>query len=185
MSKNKKLLIVIGMQNDLITGSLGTPEARAILPRVESKIKYHDGDVWYALETHINDYLTTREGRVIPVKHCIDGTPGWEMPKSIATLVPEDPEARNMYTTCAFASSDIATRARIEGYTDVEFVGICTDRCIIANALMMRSYCTEANISVDASCCAGSDPRSHQIALDAMKMCHIDIINQKIVECAK
>ncbi|MCQ4925181.1 cysteine hydrolase [Tissierella carlieri] len=174
-----KVLIVVDMQNDFIDGALGTKEAVNIVPNVIQKIKKFKGKVIYTKDTHNKDYLSTQEGKKLPVEHCIEGTPGWELHKNIQELI-EDAQT-NIYNKDTFGSKELVQelieidkKDKIEG---IELIGLCTDICVISNALLIKAFLPEVKISVDAKCCAGVTPESHQNALNAMKMCQIEITN--------
>ncbi len=165
----KKTLIVVDMQNDFIDGSLGTSEARAIVGRVQTKIEQYRraGDrIIFTRDTHGEDYLDTPEGKKLPVKHCIRGTHGWQIEKSLDTR------------GCTIIDKPTFgwTRWNEWDFDEVELVGLCTDICVVSNALVLKALFPEAVISVDASCCAGVTPKSHEAALMTMKMCQIDVI---------
>ena len=172
----KKLLVVVDMQNDFVTGALGSREAQAILPAVNAKITAAQ-QVLYTLDTHGEDYLSTQEGRNLPVRHCIKGTWGHALADGLVVL----PEARQLEKP-TFGSVALAEYVRQEvadgRIEEVELVGLCTDICVISNAMLLKAYCTELPVSVDAACCAGVTPASHQNALAAMKMCQIAITNE-------
>ena len=170
----KKLLIVVDMQTDFVTGALGTKEAQAIVPMVAEKIKKakEDGtDVIFTLDTHEENYLDTHEGKQLPVPHCIKNTEGW-------MLVPQ---LRPLAGGCmsvekpTFGSTRLAHIVGRAGYDEIELIGLCTDICVISNAMILKASVPETPISVDASCCAGVTPESHANALAAMKMCQIAI----------
>ena len=170
----KKLLIVVDMQTDFVTGALGTKEAQAIVPMVAEKIKKakEDGtDVIFTLDTHEENYLDTQEGKQLPVPHCIKNTEGW-------MLVPQ---LRPLAGGCMsvekppFGSTRLAHIVGKAGYDEIELIGLCTDICVISNAMILKASVPETPISVDASCCAGVTPESHANALAAMKMCQITI----------
>ena len=164
----KRTLIVIDMQNDFIDGSLGTPEAQAIVPNVKAKIQeYADrGDeIIFTRDTHQKNYLDTPEGRKLPVEHCIEGTHGWQIADG---LMPEGCEVINKPS---FGWTGWAGRT----FKKVELVGLCTDICVVSNALILKAEYPEAEISVDASCCAGVTVETHQAALLTMKMCQVDV----------
>ena len=175
----KKILIVVDMQDDFIYGKLGTPEAREIVPNVWKKIdEYHErgDDVYYTLDTHGPEYLETREGKYLPVPHCMVGDDGRNpvcriMPKD--RVIPKDNFAYLFWTRTL-------PREAISVFPNmmIEIVGVCTDICVISNALILRSECPEVDIVVDASCCAGTTPEKHKAALEVMKSCHIDISNE-------
>lgn len=167
-SENRRTLIVIDMQNDFIDGSLGTPEAQAIVPNVKAKIQeYADrGDeIIFTRDTHQKNYLDTPEGRKLPVEHCIEGTHGWQIADG---LMPESCEVINKPS---FGWTGWAGRT----FKKVELVGLCTDICVVSNALILKAEYPEAEISVDASCCAGVTVETHQAALLTMKMCQVDV----------
>ncbi len=169
----RKILIVVDMQKDFIDGSLGTKEAAAIVPAVIDKIKtYYRDDVYATRDTHGENYLETQEGRYLPVEHCIKGTPGWEIEPEIASLIDEE----HIFDKPAFGSTALAEHLRktaAGGDTEIELVGLCTDICVISNALMLKAYLPEVRISVDASCCAGVTPEKHAAALETMRSCQI------------
>ena len=173
-----KYLIVVDMQKDFITGSLGTKEAEAILPGVVEKVRNFDGRVIYTRDTHGEDYLNTQEGRKLPVKHCIRGE---ELADGLDALAQES--GAGIYDKPAFGSPELAAFLKEEndrepGYIEeIELCGLCTDICVISNALMIKAVLPEVPVSVDAACCAGVTPQSHQNALEAMKMCQVEIRN--------
>ncbi len=167
----KKTLIVVDMQNDFIDGTLGTSEAQAIVEKVREKIKkYQDdgGEIIFTRDTHTEDYLDTNEGRHLPVKHCIVGTRGWEIADGL-----EVPDAKYIDKP-AFGWMGWDQYALEE----VELVGLCTDICVISNALILKAAYPEIKVTVDAGCCAGVTPKTHQAALETMKMCQVDVIGE-------
>ena len=174
-----KLLLVVDMQNDFVTGSLGTDQAREILPRVCQKVREYlqEGNpVAFTLDTHGPDYLQTQEGRHLPVEHCIRGTWGWQLCDSLEELV--DPSHHRIYEKNAFGSADLARDLEQGAYShleQVELVGVCTDICVVSNALLFKTFLPELPVVVDAACCAGVTPESHQKALDTMAMCQVEI----------
>ncbi|WP_353094487.1 isochorismatase family cysteine hydrolase [Tissierella praeacuta] len=174
-----KVLIVVDMQNDFIDGALGTKEAVSILPNVIEKIKNYDGQIIYTRDTHNKDYLSIQEGRCLPVEHCIENTEGWEVHKDIKKLM-KDTE-NNIYNKDTFGSKDLVQYLMNmdgkEKIDEIELVGLCTDICVISNALLIKAFLPEIKILVDAKCCAGVTPESHLNALNAMKVCQIFIIN--------
>ena len=167
-----KILVVIDMQNDFITGSLGTAEAQKIVDKVADRIESFDGEVVFTMDTHASIYLSTREGKNLPVQHCIRGSEGWRLNKKIESLS----EHRRIFEKPTFGSIELANYIVDGDYTEIELVGLCTDICVISNALLLKAYLPEAKISVNAACCAGVTPESHENALSAMKMCQIEII---------
>lgn len=180
-----KVLVVIDMQNDFIDGSLGTPEAAAIVPKVVEKIRTWSGPVYATQDTHFPNYLETQEGRILPVPHCIQGTEGWRIEPRVRAALSEGAEHNKsvLYLTKAtFGSRDLAEKlAELHRETPIEAIelaGLCTDICVISNALVLKAFLPEVPISVDAACCAGVNPESHRRALAAMKMCQIGIHNE-------
>ena len=167
-----KVLIVIDMQNDFITGSLGTKEAEAIVARVAEKCraaKEAGEEIIFTQDTHQENYLETQEGRKLPVVHCVENTEGWEICGALlpyAELCVEKP---------TFGS--VMLPAMCEKFDEIELVGLCTDICVISNALLLKAFYPEKKISVDAACCAGVTPESHENALRAMQMCQIDVVH--------
>lgn len=180
------ILIVVDMQNDFVTGTLGTPEAQAIVPKVVEKIKNWEGKVLYTRDTHYEDYLMTQEGKHLPVKHCLKNTWGWQLIDEVgATISDEYMENDNsIYDKEIFAS-----RSLMWDLWDMQFlwpdteissitlIDLCTDICVLSNAIMLKNYLIDIPVIVDASCCAGVTPESHKNALNAMKMCQIEIMN--------
>ncbi len=174
----KKILIVVDMQNDFIDGALGTKEAVAILPNVRSKIEEYrksGNEVIFTRDTHNENYLDTQEGNKLPVIHCIKDTDGWAISPQIDTkdsVIIDKP---------TFGSVSLMSHIK-DNDRDAEFelIGLCTDICVISNAIMLKAFLPEAKVSVDASCCAGVTPESHKNALEAMKMCQIHITNDTI-----
>lgn len=173
----KKLLIVVDIQNDFVDGALGTSEAVAIIPNVVQKINNWDGDIICTKDTHYNDYLETNEGRHLPVSHCIVGTNGHEINDDVLSALAniENYTIINKYT---FGSTELPIRILNAGYDYIELVGLCTDICVISNALLLKAHYPEIDIAVDASCCAGVTPESHEAAITTMKMCQIDMIGE-------
>lgn len=171
----KKILVVVDMQNDFIDGALGTREAEAILENVAAKIKEYPQDCIYATrDTHGSDYLKTSEGKYLPVEHCIKGTYGWEIRREIVEAMPE----AVIIDKPAFGSEELTARLREERKQqeiEVELIGLCTDICVVTNALLIKTALPETVVKVDASCCAGVTPESHNAALLTMKMCQVEV----------
>ncbi len=168
----KKLLVVVDMQRDFIDGSLGTEEARMIVPKVKEKIDLCQSQGWdvaFTLDTHGEDYLNTQEGKRLPIAHCVAETDGWELCDELG-----DVKGR-YFEKHTFGSTELGAYAARKGYEEIELVGLCTDICVISNAMLLKAYVPEALIRVDSSCCAGVTPESHERALEAMKACQIDI----------
>ncbi len=166
---SRKTLIVIDMQNDFVDGALGTSEAVAILPTVKAKIaEYIDrGDeVIYTRDTHQKGYLQTNEGKHLPVEHCIEGSSGWEIAPEVYVAGCEIVDKPSFGYT-GWANRD---------FEEVELIGLCTDICVISNALIIKALYPEIPVKVDPKCCAGVTPESHGAALTTMKMCQVDMV---------
>ena len=168
-----KILIVVDMQNDFIDGALGTKEAVAIVPYVKDVIKSFVGKVYFTRDTHFENYMETQEGAKLPVPHCIKGTDGWQIRAELDAL--RRTEAIDKLT---FGSSDLVDVLKNEkDIESITFVGLCTDICVISNAMVVKAFFPEVPLIVDAKGCAGVSPESHKRALEAMKVCQIKIIN--------
>lgn len=172
-----KLLIVVDIQNDFIDGSLGTKEAEKIVPNVCDKIKNWDGDIICTRDTHTENYLETSEGRNLPVRHCIEGTSGHAINDDVAKAF--NGREVTVVDKPTFGSTGLAKLVASFDYDYIELVGLCTDICVVSNALLIKATLPEAEIVVDASCCAGVTPQSHIAALTTMKMCQIKIIGEE------
>lgn len=175
----KKLLVVVDIQNDFVDGALGTKEAVAMIPNAVKKISRWDGDVIVTADTHEENYLETREGKNLPVKHCILGTEGHRINNDVFDALVAaagfEVEFLNKYT---FGSTALPELIRHKGYEYIELIGLCTDICVVSNALILKANFPETDIAVDASCCAGVTPESHNSALTTMKMCQINVIGE-------
>ena len=168
----RKILVVIDMQNDFIDGSLGTKEAQQIVPRVVEKMKEYDPwNIYLTRDTHYENYLDTQEGRNLPVEHCIEGTHGWQLNDAVAKAA----EKATVIDKPTFGSVQLCSFAAAGQYDAIELVGLCTDICVISNALCLKAQLWETPITVWRDCCAGVTPASHENALSAMTMCQIDI----------
>ena len=174
----KKLLVVVDMQNDFIDGSLGSPEARAIVPNVVKKVSEWDGDIIMTRDTHSEKYLETREGRYLPVKHCIIGTEGHKINPLIWEAVIETGKECNtsVLNKGTFGNPDLPELIKKKKYEYIELVGLCTDICVVSNAMIIKAWFPELDVAVDSSCCAGVTPDSHNAALTTMKMCQIEVL---------
>ena len=162
-------LIVVDMQNDFIDGSLGSAMAQAIVPKVVEKAAHFDGKVIFTRDTHGPNYLNTQEGRKLPVKHCIQGTPGWQICGEL------QPFAANVVDKLSFGSISLPRLLAQEGTPEsIELCGLCTDICVVSNALMLKANFPEMEISVDSDCCAGVTPETHEAALTTMR-CQINV----------
>lgn len=169
-------LAVIDMQIDFINGSLGSPEAEAILPKVRQKIKDRDDEGYkliFTRDLHDYDYLRTHEGRMLPIPHCIFGTVGSEIEFSLNAYQSN----RQVIEKFKFGTLEWSRYIKADDCDKIEIVGLCTDICVVSNALILRAMFPEADIVVDASCCAGTTPDKHKAALDIMQSCQIEIIN--------
>jgi len=180
------VLIIVDMQKDFIDGALGTAEAAAIVDNVVKRIQNSAGElILFTKDTHQEDYLSTTEGQKLPVPHCIEGTDGWQINGAILDAwhnnahtikLPELPD--NTFTKPVFGSVDLVRflKARESDITEIEILGLCTDICVVSNAIMIKNVMPDIKISVNAHCCAGVTPQSHTEALNVMRMCHIDIL---------
>ncbi len=172
----KKILIVVDMQNDFIDAALGTREAVSIVERVKDKIRsYPSEDVIVTMDTHGENYMETQEGKNLPVPHCIKGSEGWQLRTDIAQLL----EGARIYEKPTFGSLALATNLRAlskKEELEIELIGLCTDICVVSNALLLKAFMPEVPITVDAACCAGVTPEKHQAALETMRSCQIRII---------
>jgi Amidases related to nicotinamidase len=172
----KKYLIVVDMQNDFVSGSLGSKEAVEIVPKVKQKIENFDGTVIFTRDTHEQNYLETAEGKKLPVVHCVRNTSGWEICDELKELCMETPIDKPTFGSVALAESLAEENGKGCIY-EIVLVGLCTDVCVISNAVMLKAFLPEVKITVDAACCAGVTPKSHKNALSAMQGCQIDIEN--------
>lgn len=170
-----KVLVVIDMQNDFIDGSLGTKEAVSIVPKVIEKMKSFEGVILATRDTHPKNYLETQEGRNLPVEHCIKGSFGWEIQEEIKDLLDTEPIDKPTFGSVKLGDrlKELSEKENIESIT---LIGLCTDICVISNAMIAKAVLPETPILVDADCCAGVTPESHERALEAMKMCQIQVI---------
>lgn len=169
-----KVLAIIDMQKDFIDGALGTKEAAAIVPKVAARLAQArvDGEtVVFTRDTHHADYLLTQEGQKLPVPHCLEGTDGWQIDAALAV------EDAPIFDKPGFGSPALIEYLRsLPALDGVEFIGLCTDICVITNAMMTKGALPEVPLSVRADCCAGVTPQSHETALQAMRMCQISIV---------
>jgi len=175
----KKLLIVVDMQNDFITGSLGSPQAEQILHPIKAKIRAYienSDTVLFTRDTHHDNYLTTQEGKHLPVPHCIEGTKGHAIALDTCGCA--------VFDKPTFGSLELAKHVADGGYDDIELCGLCTDICVVSNALILKAQLPETVITVDARCCAGVTQESHEAALLTMKMCQVNVITNELYEAA-
>lgn len=180
----KKCLVVIDMQVDFVTGALGTPEAVRIVPAVCSCIRQaaaEKADILYTMDTHTDGYLSTAEGKKLPVTHCLRGTPGWALCPEVQACLPPDAVK---FEKPAFGSRELFEYAARHGYDQIELCGLCTDICVISNAMGLKAFLPEAEITVCAAACAGVTPESHENALRSMRACQIEVEVSDVVEKA-
>ena len=172
----RKILIVIDMQNDFIDMALGTKEAVAVVDEVKKKIRsYSVKDVMATMDTHEENYLKTQEGELLPVEHCIRGTVGWQLHPEIAPLL----DGAEIYEKPGFGSVRLAQDLKALSRTEeieLELIGLCTDICVVVNALLFKAFMPEVKITVDSACCAGVTPEKHLAALETMRSCQINVV---------
>ena len=177
----KKILIVVDMQKDFIDGSLGTKEAEAIVQNVKEKIlSYPKEDVYATLDTHREDYLSTQEGKNLPVSHCIKGTEGWQLDSALQGLILAD----HFFEKPSFGSLELANAIKAlyqesktkEQDFSIELVGLCTDICVVSNALLLKAFLPEVPLSVDSRCCAGVTKEKHEAALETLRSCQVEVL---------
>ncbi len=172
----RKILCVIDMQNDFITGTLGTKEAEGILENVRGKMATYDKkDIVATQDTHNTNYLNTQEGINLPIEHCIKGSEGWAIHSALQPFL----LAEQIFEKNTFGSEQLADFLKAEYEKEafvLEMLGLCTDICVVSNALLCKAKIPELKIVVDGACCAGVTPESHEKALDIMRMCQINIV---------
>lgn len=173
----KHFLVVVDIQNDFVDGALGTKEAEAIIDNSVKKIENFDGEIFVTYDTHNADYLNSSEGKKLPVEHCIKGTNGWELNEKIAKAL-----ENKVYTAVekpTFGSTvlpELIKKSAGDSDFDITLIGLCTDICVVSNALILKANFSEKEIYVDSSCCAGVSPATHNAALDTMRCCQINIL---------
>lgn len=176
----RKVLVVVDMQNDFIDGALGSNEASAIVDNVVSKINKFDGEIIVTYDTHQDNYMETREGKYLPVPHCIEGTDGHKLNEAVENAL-ANKGSYDIYKP-TFGSTHLVEYIRDitvdEKDTEVTLIGLCTDICVVSNAMLLKANYPEMNIVVDASCCAGVTVESHNAALTTMRMCQINVIGE-------
>ena len=167
-----KYLIVVDMQVDFITGALGSEHAKAIVPSVVEKVKNYKGKVIFTRDTHFENYLSTQEGKKLPVVHCIEGTKGWEICAELKPFV------KTVVDKITFGSIDLPNLIKDFGdeIEEIELCGLCTDICVISNAIVLKTAFPEVRIVVDGKCSAGVTMQSHETALSAMKAVQIEVV---------
>ncbi len=168
------ILVVVDMQKDFVDGALGTPEAVAIVPKVIERVKSFPGRVLYTRDNHAGDYLNSREGKLLPIIHCVPGSEGWQLIPELAAM------AEEIYDKPTFASPELGERLRSlneeEPIGQLTIIGLCTDICVICIAMTLRGFLPEVPIAIDSSCCAGVTPEGHETALKAMANCQFQIL---------
>ncbi|MBE5938432.1 MAG: cysteine hydrolase [Lachnospiraceae bacterium] len=175
----KHILVVVDIQKDFVDGALGTTEAIAIVDSAAKKIREFDGDIFVTFDTHFDNYMDTAEGEKLPVPHCIKGTDGWELNEKIVEAL-----AEKNYTSVekiTFGSTKLPkliNEVAGDADFDVTLIGLCTDICVVSNALILKAYFPENEMYVDANCCAGVTVESHKAALETMKMCQINVVGE-------
>lgn len=171
----KEILIVVDMQNDFVDGALKSPEAIAVVDKVVEKINNFNGDIIATYDTHEENYMNTREGRYLPVPHCIKGTKGWELNEKVQKAL----DAKGFKAVCkpTFGSVDLVDVIKEYDVNNVKItlIGLCTDICVVSNALLLKANFTETDIAVDSACCAGVTVEKHLAALETMRSCQIDV----------
>ena len=172
----KHILIVVDIQKDFVDGALGTAEAVAMVDNAAKKIRGFDGDIFVTYDTHFENYMETAEGGKLPVPHCIKGTEGWELDQNIAkALVGKDFTKVEKLTFGSTELPDLVRKTVGNEDFDITLIGLCTDICVVSNALILKANFPEKDICVDAACCAGVTIETHNAALTTMKMCQINI----------
>lgn len=182
----KNVLIVVDMQNDFITGALANPEGQKIVSGIAELVKTFNGDIIATRDTHFYNYRDTQEGKRLPVCHCIKETEGWQIVPEITSALCQriteslENSTRGTVTTIdkySFGSNKLGEIIAKKRYANVELVGVCTDICVISNALIIKAYAPEATVIIHKNLCAGVTPESHEIALKAMAACQCDIVD--------
>ena len=176
--KMKKILVVVDMQKDFVDGALGSNEAVAIVPAVVKKIKGFEGDIFVTLDTHYENYMETAEGKKLPVPHCIKGTNGWKLNADVEKVLAD--KKFTPVEKVTFGSVDLPGLIKDavgDEEFEVELIGLCTDICVVSNALLIKANFPEINVTVDAACCAGVTPDKHKAALETMRSCQIKVVN--------
>ena len=176
-----KILIVVDMQHDFIDGSLANTAAQKIIPNIAKKIQDFDGDlIVFTRDTHSENYLETSEGKLLPIKHCIENTEGWQIHPDLIKVADSHTKPFYVIDKPTFGYKDWSvffSRHNITP-TEIEIIGVCTDICIISNTLILKAVYPDANFTIDASCCAGLTKEKHQAALDVMGSCQVNVINE-------
>lgn len=172
----KHFLVIVDIQKDFVDGALGTKEAQAMVPLAAETIAAFRGDIFVTYDTHSENYLDTAEGKKLPVTHCVKGTAGWELDAAIAGAL--EGKAYTPVEKLTFGSVNLPgliREAAGEEDFDITLLGLCTDICVVSNALILKANFPEKEISVLSACCAGVTPESHAAALTTMAMCQINV----------
>lgn len=176
----KHLLVVVDIQKDFVDGALGTPEALGITASAAKKTRDFNGDIFVTFDTHFENYMETAEGAKLPVPHCIKGTPGWELDKTIAAALEGKKYTPVEKLTFGSTELPVLVKEKVgEDDFDITLIGLCTDICVVSNALILKAHFPEKEVYVDASCCAGVTVDTHNAALATMKMCQINVIGDR------
>ena len=173
----KKFLVVVDMQKDFVDGALGSADAAAIVPGVVNEINAFEGEIFATFDTHFENYMSTSEGKKLPVPHCIKGTNGWTLNNEVAQAL--EKKGYTKVEKLTFGSVELPNlikKAAGEDDFSIELIGLCTDICVVSNALLLKASFPEQSISVKAACCAGVSPETHNAALSTMGCCQIDVI---------
>ena len=176
----RNILIVVDMQNDFVTGALASDDAQAILPQVKEKIETYDRagkEIIFTRDTHGEDYMQTNEGKHLPVPHCIKGTDGWQICGELTDGIASEYKTVDKPTFGFLGWKDVLASETADGSDlDIEMIGVCTDICVVSNALLLKALYPEATVRVDAGCCAGVTPEAHEAALATMRSCQVEVI---------
>lgn len=173
----KKFLVVVDIQKDFVSGSLGSKEAEGIIEKAAERIKNFEGDIFVTFDTHFDNYLQTSEGKNLPVEHCIKGTDGWQLNEIISeALKGKDYTAVEKFSFGSLSLPGLIKQATGEEEFTIELIGLCTDICVVSNALILKANFPESSITVNATCCAGVTPELHDAALKTMQSCQIGIV---------
>ena len=172
----RKILVVVDMQKDFVDGALGSKEAVAVVDNVAGKINEFDGEIIVTYDTHEENYMETREGKYLPVPHCIKDTEGWKLNDKVQKAL--DAKEYDVVYKPTFGSTKLVEMLSgcDQFNTDVTLIGVCTDICVVSNAMLLKANYPEMNINVEAACCAGVTPEKHEAALEVMRSCQINII---------
>ena len=178
----RNILIVVDMQKDFVTGVLASAEAQAILPEVKAKISAYDRagkEIIFTRDTHGEDYMQTNEGKHLPVPHCIKGTDGWQICAELTDGITSEYKTVDKPTFGFLGWKEVLASETVDGSDlDIEMIGVCTDICVVSNALILKAMYPEAAVRVDAGCCAGVTPEAHAAALVTMRACQVDVTDK-------